>query len=316
MTTGTGIPREMYFYDNAYQFGFAFGSGMLSSTSNDGASWGGIWPGNHWGTAFNVYDEDEAWMETNWKDIYVYDFQWLGASAYYARLDTITTIPALRDKTITGAYITSRHHGYLLTHDGSILKVHGSFAPADISVEYQPTTYINLPFSYSSNMYYAMQGYDANNFIIAARPTINGQQGAMIIMKRNGVYKEYFFNAAQIGYPTRVYFADPNNIYFVGLNYELFKYDIASDTWIKPTTLKFNEICFVNGTTGYASQAWSPGINYFNIYKTTDGGFTWNADFVMDRDYYAYTMCHKGNKVWVIGEEINFHKNFVLKFNP
>ena len=117
MTTGPGIPREMYFYDNDYQFGFAFGSGLLSSTSDDGASWGGIWPsGSHWGTAFNVYDEDEAWMEINWKDIWVYDFQWLGASSFYARLDTITTIPALRDKTITGAFISSRKHGYLLTH--------------------------------------------------------------------------------------------------------------------------------------------------------------------------------------------------------
>lgn len=316
MTYGPGIPREIYFYDDAYRFGLAYGNGLLSSTSDDGANWGGIWPLVHWGSAFHVYDSDEAWIETNWKDVWVYDYDYFNASARYARLDTITTIPALSGKAITGVFITKRNRGYILTHDGSVLKINGSFAPSAISLEYQSSNYVNLPLTYDNNNFYAMTGIDSNNLVIAARPKINGVTVPQIILKRNGVYQEYSFTTAQIGYPYRLQYADINNIYFLSLNYELYKLNIATNTWVKLNTPRFNEICFLNGTTGYASTAWSQGNDNYYIYKTTDGGLNWTLDFALDPFHYLYTMCTRNNKVWAVGEGLNTRKNFVIKFNP
>lgn len=316
MTYGPGIPREIYFYDDSHRSGLAYGNGILSSTSDDGANWGGIWPLVHWGSGFHVFDEDEAWIETNWKDVWVYNYDYFNASATYARLDTITTIPALSGKAITGIYIIKRNRGYILTHDGSVFKINGSFAPSAISLEYQNSNYVNLPLTYDNNNFYAMTGIDSNNLIIAARPKINGVTVPKIILKRNGIYQEYSFNYSDVGWPLRLQYADANNIFFLSLNYELFKLNIATNAWVKLNTPRFDEICFLNGNTGYASSAWSQGNDYYYIYKTTDGGLTWNIDFALDRFHYVYTMCTKNNKVWAVGEGTSSHKNFVVKFNP
>jgi hypothetical protein len=313
VSSNPGLAREIYFYDDPHHFGFAFGKDIMAATSDDGATWGGIWPHSHLGTAFYVYDEDEAWIETGVYDIMVYDYDYSNAHAHYARLDSITTIPALKEKGITGAYITRHNHGYLLTHDGSIIKINGSFSPSDISVEYQPSVYTSLPLAYGTNNFYAMAGIDSNNMMIAGRPMVNGAVVPMVIVKRNGIYKEYSFSYAEVGYPYRLQFADIDNIFMLSINYELYKLNIATNTWQKLNTPKFNEICFINGSTGYASTA--SGEECY-IYKTTDGGITWKMDFVLDRFHSVITMCKKNNKVWALGESIYSHANFMVKYNP
>lgn len=316
MVYGPGLVSDIYFMDDPYKFGLAFSRGHLSNTSDDGASWGGIWPSNHWGGGFHVYDQDEAWIETNTYDLWVYDYDYFNASAFYARIDTITTIPFLQGKAINAAYIIKRNRGYIITHDGSVFKIKGSFKPSDISLEYQPSVYTSLPLTYDNNNFYAFSGADSSNFMIAGRPKINNVMTPMIIHKRNGVYKEYFFTVNDIGYPYRVECPDANNAYFTSLSFELFKYNVSTDSWTKLNTPKFNDICFVSGTTGYATSAWEPGVHYFHIYKTTDGGLNWNVVFSLDRDHLVYNLFSKNGKVWALGEEINFHKNFLVKFNP
>jgi hypothetical protein len=229
--------------------------------------------------------------------VWIYNYDYFNASSKYARLDTISSIPALNNKAITGPYITRHYRGYILTHDGSVFKINGSFSPSEISLEYQSSRYISLPSTYGNNNYYIMTGIDSNNLIIAGRPKINGVTTPIIILKRNGVYQEYTFTSAEIGYPYRSQYADINNIFSPSLNYELYKLNTTTNAWAKLNTPKFDEICFLNGSTGYASLGWMSGVDYYYIYKTTDGGNTWNIDFALDRFHYIYTMCKNNNKV-------------------
>lgn len=309
------LPSAMYFYDDPYKVGLVFGQDLLLNSSTDGASWGGIFPESHWGSAFHVYDDDEAWIETNFTDIWVYNYDYFNATAKFARLDTITSIPALRGKAISGVYITSRNTGYVLTHEGSVFKINGSFAPSAISLEYQASHYTNLPLTYANN-YYSMTGLDSNNLLIAGFPKVNGAGLPMLVLKRKGIYQEYDLSNMGVGWAYRLQYADENNIFFLSLNYELFKLNVTTNTWVKLNTPRFNEVLFINGSTGYASTAWEQGLDYYYIYKTTDGGNTWKVAFALDRFHYVYRMCHKNNKLWVIGESIFSLKNFGLKYNP
>ena len=313
---GPGMPREIYFMDDPGNYGLAFGRGLLKATSSDGSNWFSFWPADHWGAAFHVYDEDEAWLEMNYHDLWVLDYAQANSTNFHARLDTISSIPYLQGKALTGAFITKRKHGYVMTHEGSVFKINGSFKPADISLEYQPSVYTNLPLIFDNNGFYAFSGADSSNFMIAGRPLINGVMTPMIIHKRNGIYKEYFFSASEIGYPHRIQCPDANNAYFLSLNFELYKFSTSTGAWYKMNAPRFGEIHFIDGNTGYASNAPEPGQEYRHIYKTTDGGQTWNPVFSLDQFHYIFALCSKNGKVWGVGEETNFHKNFVVKFNP
>lgn len=318
---GGYVPQFIHMYDNTDSFGLIYGRGLLFSTTTDGRTWGGIWPsGAKWGEAFHVYDEDEAWIEVNQTDILMYDYEFFTPNpptSFYARLDTITTIPALRNKFITGAFVTKRRHGYLLTHDGSVLKVKGSFAPSNIQLEYQSSVYADLPSSFENNNYYQISGVDSSNFMIMARPKVNNVTRPMIIHKKNGTYVEYNLTAQLgTGWPMSFQLVDANTAYMLSIHGEMYKLNMSTNSWVKLTTPVFRTFVFLNANVGYAGSGFVSGQDYRFIYKTTDGGATWVKDFDLDPFFYPYAMCTKNGKVWMLGQGIISSKSFVAKFNP
>lgn len=316
---GGYVPLFLHMYDNADNFGIIYARGLLLSTSTGGNTWGGIWPSAPtWGEAFHVYDEDEAWIESGYRDLLVYDYEFLPANtSFYARMDTITTIPALRNKYITGAYITRRKNGYILTHDGSVFKISGSFAPANITLEYQSSVYVDLPSSFENNTYYQISGVDSANFMIMARPKVNNVTRPMIIHKKNGTYVEYNLTPQlATGWPMSFQLVDANTAYMLSIHGDMYKLNTTTNTWNKLITPVMRTFLFLNANTGYAVSGFVAGQDIRSIYKTTDGGATWIKEFDLDMSFYPYAMCTKNGKIWLMGQGSNSSKSFVLQYNP
>jgi hypothetical protein len=128
----------MHFYSD--DVGLIFGRNLLLSTNSGGAVWGGVWSYSHLGQAFHAYSDNETWIEENEFDLLT--FNYTNNTGFYARIDTITSISALTQRKITGIFVTQPGHGYILTGDGSIFKVNGSFAPQYIKLDYQYSKYL------------------------------------------------------------------------------------------------------------------------------------------------------------------------------
>lgn len=314
ITNAPGPGSELYFYGDPPKLGLAYRRNSLMATSDDGAIWGGIWEQNAWGSAFHVYDEDEAWIEVK-NDIMVYDYEYVDPKGYYARIDTIFSIPALTGKAVTGAFITKRSHGYLLTHDGSVLKINGSFAPSNIQVEYQCSNYESTPFTYDVNSYRDLSGIDSNNMMFYGKPAIGGIRKHVIVLKRNGEYEEHQFDINEFYEIIKIKAVEPNQFYFTTINYEMYRYDASLYRFKKLVTPNIRNFCFVTPLIGYACTGSLYNERQHYIYKTIDGGNTWTREFTLDPDLFPANMTTKNGKVWVTGSDA-MGTGFVLKYNP
>ena len=305
------IPINMHFYND--EFGLIAGNFLLNSTSDSGLNWNTP-SGTILGKGFNVYNDSEAWIENNGFDVLKFNYN--NNTYNYARIDTITTIPKLGQEFISGLYITKPGHGYIVTHEGCIFKVNGSFSPSNIRLEYQSANYTALPIS-TIGYYDQISGIDSMNFMIYARPMVNNVKVPYIIHKRNGVYTEYNLSSLLgAGWVYRLQYVDANTAYFISINFDMYKFNFTNNTWARlatPTT--FNSFIFLNSLVGYASSGFISGQTTRKIYKTIDGGLTWNADFTLDDRFYSYVMATKNNKLWVFGEN-GFGNFFLLKYNP
>ena len=76
----------------------------------------------------------------------------------------------------------------------------------------------------------------------------------------------------------------------------------------------FSTVCFLDANIGYAATLNIYGSDYEYIYKTTDGGITWNMDFALDRYHRVQAMCAKNGKVWAFGSGIS--GQFMVKYTP
>ena len=311
-------PNKLYFFDNPCNVGMLSMQYSIYLTSSDGAGWGGMWPYGQVG-AMDVFDDHIIWNTMGKKDIFITDYHGCGDNFYskMARLDTIASIPHLQDKTISGLFLTGVNSGYFLTNDGSLFKSNGSFKPEDINLDYRSSYFYDLKDTASVEGYWGLSGIDSNNLMFIGYPKVINQSQPLIIVKRNGIYKEYNVSSLlPVGWPSKTYFVDKDNLYCTTINYDLFKLDLSTDTWKRMDIPDLTRFCFLNKDTIYASDVAKLGVDYRYIYKSTDGGKKWNVDFGLDRFQYVDAMCTKNRKVWVVGHESNQHKTFTLKYVP
>ena len=306
------VPTFMHFYSD--DVGLIFGRNLLLSTNSGGAVWGGVWSYSHLGQAFHAYSDNETWFEENEFDLAI--FNYTNNSGFYARIDTITSIPALTQRKISGIFVTQPAHGYILTGDGSIFKVSGSFAPQQITLDYQYSKYMASSGSQGAADFYQLKGLDDMNFMAVSRQKENGVIKPVIIHKYNGVYREY--DLSQLLEPAitpmELHYVDAQTAYFIASDMSLFKFDFSKKEWVKTNTSGFSTICFVNANLAYGATMNIYGTNYEYIYKTTDGAKTWNLDFSLDRFHRVTTLAAKDGKLWGFG--ISPFGDFVVKYVP
>ena len=306
------VPTFMHFYSD--DVGLIFGRNLLLSTNNGGAVWGGIWSYSHLGQAFHAYSDNETWIEENEFDLLT--FNYTNNTGAYARIDTITTIPLLTQRKITGIFVTQPSHGYFLTNDGSIFKVNGSFAPQNIKLDYQYSKYMPSSGSQAATEFNQLKGLDSMNFMAVSRQKENGVVKPAIIHKRNGVYTEYDLSQLlEPGLiPVELHYVDANTAFFISSDFSLYKLDFSKKEWVKTNTSGLSTICFVNANVAYGATMNIYGTDYEYIYKTTDGAKTWNLDFSLDRFHRVTTLAARGGKVWGFG--ISYFGDFVVKYAP
>ena len=252
-------------------------------------------------------------METHYYDFLISDIS--TRTSKYARIDTITTIPGLGNKFITGLFITKPDYGYMLTHEGSVYKIDGGYAPSNIKLEFKSRYYQPLASSFLQINFFRISGIDSMNFMIMGRALPNNVITPIIIHKRNGVYNEYNLTSlVGTSWPNNLQYVDANTAYMSTINDDLYKFNFANNTWSKLNTPKFRAFYFINANIGYASSGWVMGQDYRYVYKTIDGGLTWNIDFALDRFHIVHTLFAKDNKVWGYGS--NNDKHFVIKYSP
>lgn len=306
------VPTFLHFYSD--DVGLIFGRDLLLSTNDGGALWGGIWSYSHLGQAFHAYSDNETWYDENEFDLAV--FNYTNNSGFYARIDTITSIPALAQRKITGLFVTQPAHGYILTNDGSIFKVSGSFAPQQISLDYQYSKYIPASGTLAEPLFNQLKGLDDMNFMAVSRQKENGVMKPVIIHKYNGVYREYDLSQLLESaiYPMKLNYVDAQNAYFIASDMSLYKLDFSKKEWIKTNTSGFSTICFVNANLAYGATMNIYRTDYEYIYKTTDGAKTWTLEFSLDRYQRVTNLFAKNGKVWGFG--IGFFGDFVVKYEP
>jgi hypothetical protein len=306
------VPTFMHFYSD--DVGLIFGRDLLRSTNDGGAVWGGIWSYSHLGQAFHAYSDNETWIEENEFDLLT--FNYTNNTGAYARIDTITSISALTKRKITGLFVTQPAHGYMLTGDGSIFNVNGSFAPQNIKLDYQYSKYIPSSGIQGATDFYQLKGLDDMNFMAISRQKENGVVKPVIIHKQNGVYREY--DLSQILEPglrpIELHYVDAQTAYFISSDLSLYKLDFSKKEWVKTNTSALSTICFVNANLAYGASMNIYGTDYEYIYKTTDGAKTWNLDFSLDRFQRVTTLAAKDGKVWGFG--ISPFGDFVVKYVP
>lgn len=318
---GKPYPTNMHFYGD--HDAVVSGKDFFNSTSNGGKSWGGVWFDSRLGFAFDFFDNKNGWVEIGYKDIMNLEFtpgEYTNfLYGYLAKLDTIKTIPKLLNKAITGAFITGPKHGYIMTGEGCIFRIKGSFAPSDISLEYQSTYYKELPMMHMPD-FYSISGYDEQNFIASAKVSGATIHDAIpvIIHKKNGVYVEYNLvsQLGPFGVPTAIQMVDPSTAFFCNGNYSIHKLDVTTNSWKKIVTPgRFNHFVFLNKDVGYAITNYHTLDSDRNkVFKTEDGGITWKVVYDFVYGQYPVKLAVKDKKVWVYGTDYN--QIFVLKYNP
>lgn len=85
------------------------------------------------------------------------------------------------------------------------------------------------------------------------------------------------------GYDLRsVFFIDANTGYAVGVNGTILKTTDAGNNWFSPNSVAISNVLlsvfFTSASTGYMSGGFMGGA----IYKTTDGGISWDTQFTSD----------------------------------
>jgi hypothetical protein len=285
------------------------GPGIVASSLDGGANWGGVFTGgNTLGYALSVANEDHIWMEQNRFDIMYRDQHdpifYLFSSAH---LDTITSIPYFQGKSITGVYTYLPFRGYILNQEGRVYKVSGSFSPKDISLEYTSSYHTDASSS-SDVKFHHISALDSLNMVMAGSSGTYPNTKLVLIHKKNGTYAEYDLTT-QLEYGlANIQLTDPNTVYILDGNYNIYKF--TSGTQLTRLPIQAYSFCFVNSQVGYAAFK-------DRIYKTTDGGQTWNTDFVLRTDDYISAMYTKDQKVWAIGRANGGSASgFAIRYDP
>jgi photosystem II stability/assembly factor-like uncharacterized protein len=128
--------------------------------------------------------------------------------------------------------------------------------------------FINSIYFTNANTGYAVGSNNSGNSIIFK--TINGGTDW-----EERIYENY--NELK-----SIYFIDVNTGYAVGNNGTILKTTDAGNTWLSPNPVSISNVLlcvyFTDANTGYISGGYMGGA----IYKTTDGGISWNTQIMTD----------------------------------
>ncbi len=293
--------NKLYFLNE--RIGYLFNSGCSKVTSDSGRNWGDVIMSGFNNGTFSVYNDRYFWIQSKNpagnNDMLSWDYG--VPSSTFAHFDTLTTIPGLQNKSITGMYQTGQHSGYIITNEGRIFKLNNGYAPANITLEYQPsysTTSMADPQASS------LSAVDANNLMYIASPKLGGTFVPIIVHKKNGTFVEY--NMASLFGLTgliSVQIVDASTAYANDLvNGRIYKY--SNGTWQQlPAFAWVANFCFVSKDVGYAAPQLVITPNYSKIYKTIDGGQTWTVDIELRGiQPYVTSFFPKGSRLWVTGK--------------
>ena len=309
---------NMYFLND--RTGYLFSPNCAKWTSDSGKNWGDVIMGYFHNGVFSVYNDRYFWIQSDNgagnKDMLWWDYG-SGMSGTFAYFDTLSTIPGLQNKTISGMYQTGQHSGYIITEEGRIFKLNNGYGPANITMEYEASYSATATgFNPYTN---SLTVIDANNLMFAANPKINGVLVPIIVHKKNGVYTEYNLAALFGSTVVSVQMVDATTAYANDLaNGRMYKYH--NGTWSQlPVFAWVSVFHFVNKDVGYAAPLRVITPNYSKIFKTTDGGQTWTVDIdIRGIEPYVTTFFGKGNKIWVTGRynTAPSANSFLLTYTP
>jgi IPT/TIG domain len=293
--------NKLYFLNES--IGYLFSSGCSKVTSDSGKNWGDVIMGGFNNGTFSVYNDRYFWVQANNpagnNDMLHWDY---GApSSSFTYFDTLTTIPGLRNKSITGMYQTGQHSGSIITNEGRIFRLNNGYAAANITMEYEPsysTISTSNPFAGS------LSAVDANNLMYIANPIIGGTFVPTIVHKKNGTYVEYnmatLFGSSSL---STLQMVDASTAYAnEQATGRMYKY--SNGAWQQlPAFAWVSRFCFLNKDVGYAVPIRVITPDYSKIYKTINGGQTWTIDIELRGvQPYVTSLYAKGNRLWVTGK--------------
>jgi len=311
------------------------GAGVIAGSTSGGISVDSGVTWTYGTTTFNqpndygglsVYGNFCTWVAQYPSDIsyfyYVEEWSPYYYPSYRARLDTISSIPHLSQRLITGVYAYGVQSGYILTQEGNIYKVNGDFSPANISLDYHSRYFYDAGPNNTFAIFNKLEALDSNNIMAIGSPGPAGYP--VLIHKRNGVYTEYNF-ANQFGGTGTVIrdmqYVDANTAYLLSEDGQLYKYSNDSNLIKLPLNVYISRFRFLNENVGYASvyintSPYSIVFADSYIYKTVDGGITWTPDFILNSNEKITSFFVSGNEVWALGLD-NFtsssESGFILK---
>lgn len=308
-------PAHLHFYND--REAVITGSRLFEISPDSGKSWGGATLTNLLGYGFSVYDNNITWSEANFSDIFYLDYN-NQYNNHYASLDTITSIPYLKNKIISGLYNSGPNSGYMLTQEGSIFKISGGFNPSNIKLEYQTSYFKDLGSNNTNGVYFRyIEALDSQNMMVMGNPQGTTVQQPVIIHKKNGTYKEYNFSTEIPNeFFDQIQYVDSNTAYFHTTGNVLYRFSNSQTlTKLSGTSKGIGAFKFIDSKTGYAGSALTLNAAEEYIYKTTDGGKTWTTDFVMDPDHIITAFFARGNEIWAVGNCIcTIKKRFLVKY--
>jgi hypothetical protein len=248
------------------------------------------------GNAVSSTDGNHVWNEVG-VDIFSSTD---GTTWSNSQLDTISTIPGIHTYVIEGLYMSSATNGQLMT-PSKLFYINGSFAPKDISPEYQSI------YSSSDASYRRLSNVDELNLMIAGFATIGGATQAIIVQEKAGTFTEYpvsVISTAGFSLPA-LQLVDANTAYLADGNNDIFKMTGPAN-WAR-LNQKATALYFKDANNGYAAYN---GI----IYQTSDGGSSWQTAFTLRTGETIHSMTGRNGKIWALGNDAT--QGIIVKFNP
>ncbi|MFH0895341.1 MAG: YCF48-related protein [Bacteroidota bacterium] len=173
----------------------------------------------------------------------------------WTELNSGTTTP------LTSVYCADASHVYVSTLNGHVLKT------SDGGSNWTPV-FLGDSMNLTSLFFTDVNtGFVISNKGRLFKTTDGGDNWNEIIIGFTGNFSEIFFNVAGTGY---IAAGDSSGVGCILISYD------GGLNWVfnyEPSISRFTSVTFINSTTGFA------GSDGARIFKTTDGGATWNLKF-------------------------------------